>query len=193
MVDPATEVRVKEMYWLGPARRANVIVLNRGPLPAPAWTYDGTRTGNWTFVDFLPDQGDLRKLGVRSGIVNAALTTTITKFLPEVLDTLRVMRSDAGIKLKPIIWHGSPYQYRLRRDRCDHGADEMLTTHIEEYLTATGIEHEPWVLYYNTQGTIFFPNSRWMRFMKRVPSIHARIDLAVNSTSLGRCFPTARR
>ncbi|KAI9462619.1 hypothetical protein F5148DRAFT_1286396 [Russula earlei] len=40
LVDPRTGVRVVESRWVRQAaRKADVLVLNRGPLPAPAWSY----------------------------------------------------------------------------------------------------------------------------------------------------------
>lgn len=175
MVDPGSGVRVKEVFWLGPARRADLIVLNRGPIQAPAWTYDGSSVGNWSFVDSLPylpllatlrlvnrPRRDLRALS----IMNAAMTVTITKFIPEVLQTLQVLRSDTGVRLKPIIWHGS--LYRFRRSQCEYSRDDAeVGKRAEEYL-ATILERrseknvagnrqteDPWGLYHDTQGNLF--------------------------------------
>ncbi|KAJ7185155.1 hypothetical protein B0H12DRAFT_993584, partial [Mycena haematopus] len=36
VVDPATGIRLKNAYWLRQARRADIILMNRGPIPAPA-------------------------------------------------------------------------------------------------------------------------------------------------------------
>ncbi|KAJ6576859.1 hypothetical protein B0H10DRAFT_1963293 [Mycena sp. CBHHK59/15] len=35
VVDPATGVRLKNAYWLHTARKADIVVMNRGPIPAP--------------------------------------------------------------------------------------------------------------------------------------------------------------
>ncbi|KAF8547622.1 hypothetical protein OG21DRAFT_1386855, partial [Imleria badia] len=34
-VDPMTGIRLRETYWLAAARKANVVILGRGPLSAP--------------------------------------------------------------------------------------------------------------------------------------------------------------
>jgi hypothetical protein len=97
-------------------------------------------------------------------IMNAAMAVTRTKFLPEVLRTLHVLRSDAGIKLKPIVWHGS--SYRFRRRQCEDtiiGGNEDSGIRVEEYLAAilegenknaTDVRQldDPWGLYHDTQG-----------------------------------------
>ena len=173
MVDLENGVRVKEVYWLGPARRADIIVLNRGPIPAPAWTYDGSMAGNWTFIHSLPYVAPLATLGLNRqprkdlralSIMNAAMAISLTKFVPEVLKTLHVLRSDTGIKLKPIIWHGS--SYRFRRSQCENSTgDTEMGIRAEEYLAAI-LERgnqknaagdrrveDPWGLYHDTQGT----------------------------------------
>ncbi|KAJ7125023.1 hypothetical protein C8R44DRAFT_574305, partial [Mycena epipterygia] len=36
VVDPATGVRLKNGYWLYKARSTDIILMNRGPIPAPA-------------------------------------------------------------------------------------------------------------------------------------------------------------
>jgi len=176
-VDPGNDVRAKEMYWLGPARHADLIVLNRGPIAAPAWTYDGSTAGDWSFTDTLPyvphiasfisntmKLEDLRTLS----ILNAAMTVTLTKFLPEVLQTLYVLRSQSDIKSKPIVWHGS--LYRFRRDQCEDASvrvDATMGIRVEEYfatiLDGTSGEntagprqlHDPWGFYHDTQGMTF--------------------------------------
>jgi hypothetical protein len=175
MVDPGNGVRVKEVFWLGPARRADLIVLNRGPIPAPTWTYDGSSVGNWSFVDSLSYLPPLATLGLVKrprrdlralSIINAAMTVTITKFISEVLQTLHVLRSDTGVRLKPIIWHGS--LYRFRGSRCEDLRDDAeVGNRAEEYL-ATILERtseknvagdrqteDPWGLYHDTQGKFF--------------------------------------
>ncbi|KAG7449762.1 uncharacterized protein BT62DRAFT_928496 [Guyanagaster necrorhizus] len=52
-IGPLTGVRIHDTFWLCQARKADVILMNRGPIPAPAWTYDGTLRGNWSYIDCL--------------------------------------------------------------------------------------------------------------------------------------------
>ena len=183
-VDPWNGVRIKEAYWLGPARRADLIVLNRGPIPAPAWTYDGSALGNWTFVDCLPYLSSVAHLRLARkhredlrifSVINAAMTATLAKFVPEVLQTLYVLRSDDEIRIKPIIWHGSSYRFRV--DLCEHSrnVDDLGTaTSPEEYFThilertngknvaVDSRAEDLWGLYHDTQGVyilIFFSRS----------------------------------
>jgi hypothetical protein len=207
-VDHSNRVRVKEVYWLGSARRADLIVLNRGPIPAPAWTYDGSVTGNWSFVHCLPYLIPLASFVPRSkspddlktlSIMNAAMSVTISKFLPEVLRTLRVLRSDAGIKLKTIIWHGS--LYRFRRGQREDSTDGFATgARAEEYFSAIlekwsknhttggGNEEDFWNLYYDTQGTLFFsvlgpPNNWWIQCTCKNVSCKRCCHTGTSSTS----------
>lgn len=191
IVSPGTGVRVKETYWLGSARRADVVVLGRPPIPAPAWTYDGTRSGNWSFVDglaVLPAfQVSVSRPGTQSRLVrqldredearglrtmNAAMTATLDTFLSEVVRTLHVLRSDATIRAKTIIWHGSlSYSRGLRRCSTNipianksanknKNKEGRKKTRAERYLHAVLAGRidkdwdadDPWALYHDTQG-----------------------------------------
>jgi hypothetical protein len=178
-VDSWNGVRIKEAYWLGPARRADLIVLNRGPIPAPAWTYDGSVLGNWTFADRLPYLPSVAQLRLARkhredlrifSVINAAITATLAKFVPEVLQTLYVLRSDDGIRMKPIIWHGSSYRFRV--DLCEHSrnveegisAEEYFTRILErtneKHVAVDRREENLWGLYHDTQGTYVFLSSQ---------------------------------
>ncbi|KAF8170339.1 hypothetical protein K438DRAFT_1854479 [Mycena galopus ATCC 62051] len=134
VVDPATGIRVKNAYWLLKARKADIILMNRGPIPAPAWTFAGHKTlGNWTFVRELPRHlGEANSLAAE--IVNAAFDATVTRFIPEVLRSLSAIQKDPLIRQKTLAWHASwsfdSVDFRSMRKAKD-----------------------PWALYYNAQGT----------------------------------------
>ncbi|KIY66927.1 hypothetical protein CYLTODRAFT_21173 [Cylindrobasidium torrendii FP15055 ss-10] len=104
-IDAETGVRVRDMPWISKAKKSDIVILHRAPLPAPAFTHDGTKRGNWSFVDaferLVPDR-----------IVNAALHTTLNRFLPALNDTLTTLNAQAEFHKKDIfwIWHGGLYK-----------------------------------------------------------------------------------
>jgi hypothetical protein len=91
-------VRTKNAYWLHQARKADVVVLNRGPIPAPVETY----AGNWSFAD--------HGRTLRTRLMRAALHATTHRFIPEVLATLHTLQSDPLIGSRAtLVWHASWY------------------------------------------------------------------------------------
>ncbi|RDB24789.1 hypothetical protein Hypma_007951 [Hypsizygus marmoreus] len=153
VVDPETGVRVRNAYWLGHARKAHLIIMNRGPLPAPAWTYvNASFGGNWTFADnvylntstaYIKD-GD--SFAIR--IVNAALHATLTSFLPSTLHSLHVLEAHPIIRQKILIWHSSWY----RQAHCSgDGPSKSTAPSLLEDFTSPTILVDPWSLYYNAQ------------------------------------------
>ncbi|KAF8070419.1 hypothetical protein FPV67DRAFT_1019092 [Lyophyllum atratum] len=152
IVDPETGVRVKNAYWLAHAKRAHVVVMNRGPIPAPAWTYENSGLGgNWSFADrlylnrstaYVDDAA--HSLGVR--VVNAALHTTLTAFLPTTLPSLRAIESHPVIREKLLVWHGSWYM----QPRCSVRNRPRGAFVIKDPLNPM-FSVDPWTLYYNAQ------------------------------------------
>ncbi|KAJ7188583.1 hypothetical protein C8R46DRAFT_1055171, partial [Mycena filopes] len=134
VVDPATGVRLKNGFWLLHARKADVILFNRGPIPAPAWTFAGDNTqGNWSFAQELPRHlGEGNSLGTE--IINAAFHATVTRFIPDVLQTLQVIQKDPSIRRKTLAWHASWF----------------LEADFQKFLSTRRLE-DPWALYYNAQ------------------------------------------
>ncbi|KIK68977.1 hypothetical protein GYMLUDRAFT_80362 [Collybiopsis luxurians FD-317 M1] len=135
-VDRDTGVRQKDRYWLGQARKADIIILNRGPLPAPAWTYDGTRRGNWTSA---PGLRAVKSRTPSEMILNAALRVTVDRFLPEIVETMRILSSDKVTKAS-VLWHESWYIEPACVDP-NHGTKDVLDASLD-----------PWTLFYNAQG-----------------------------------------
>ncbi|TFK55251.1 hypothetical protein OE88DRAFT_1019556 [Heliocybe sulcata] len=154
-VDPQTGIRIRETWWKDKAGRADVIVLHRAPEPAPAWTYDGSGSGNWSLLDantLALDSGSgedmfrelLRGVPIKAEdprnekIVKAALIVTLTRYLPSVLQTLASLRSAKAIKEKLIFWHeGWLADARIAVRRTDGLKDLPI---------------DPWTLYHNVQG-----------------------------------------
>ncbi|KAJ6558453.1 hypothetical protein DFH09DRAFT_922632 [Mycena vulgaris] len=135
VVDPTTGIRLKNACWLPKARKADVILMNRGPIPAPAWTFAGHSVpGNWSFTSDLPHY-----LGPRGTmameIVNAAFHVTVTRFIPEVLQSLQTVQLDPLIRRKTFVWHASWFSGPV-------GFDIFHSTRKED---------DPWALYYNAQ------------------------------------------
>ncbi|KAJ7039133.1 hypothetical protein C8F04DRAFT_997212, partial [Mycena alexandri] len=134
VVDPLTGIRLKNAFWLLHARKADVILLNRGPIPAPAWTFAGHITrGNWTFARELPRHlGEGDSLGTE--IINAAFHATVTRFIPEVLESVRAIHKDSWIRHKTLAWHPSWF----------------FEADFQNFLSTRKVV-DPWALYYSAQ------------------------------------------
>ncbi|KAG7090987.1 hypothetical protein E1B28_010054 [Marasmius oreades] len=163
-VDPLTRVRMRDSYWLGQAKKSDVLILNRGPLPAPSQTYDGTRIGNWTFLRdavYSPEYTDKRwnnsgqpsflsalpnaKEDIKQRVVMAALHATLTRFLPSVLETFRILRHDRVIRNKALLWHGSWYS----QPSCLNPLEMGII--LPENALCGSVNNDYWLLYYNAQ------------------------------------------
>ncbi|KAJ3727054.1 hypothetical protein C8R42DRAFT_400304 [Lentinula raphanica] len=153
-VDSSTGVRQKERYWFGQARKADVIILNRGPIPAPQWTHDGTREGNWTFArkpnanarlrrEDVDDDDTTKELYVKR-ILDVALRATVDTFLPEVVETLKALSKEDRQHDRVVLWHGSWFI----ESACAQGTED--DTRMMNVLDS---RMDPWTLFYNAQGT----------------------------------------
>ena len=160
VIDPRTGVRSHNNYWLRRARKADITVLNRGPLPAPAWSYDSKhRSGNWSFVDDLWRNLNRSYLDTEiladsfeNRLINAALYATISCFLPSVIQSLRVIGKDPGIQRSLLVWHGSWF---LQPSCTKAGQPEGVSTSrgFWEINDANPLI-DSWSFYYNAQGGV---------------------------------------
>jgi hypothetical protein len=139
-IDPRTGVRVIDSRWAryASSSKASILVLNRAPLSAPAWSYNAS-AGDWTwlstlrhlekqhaeplselfFSDLLSRLDHHHPIATRSGsraqklLLSAALHSTISTFLPSLLSTLRKLSEHAGHRAilgkKPVLWYGCWY------------------------------------------------------------------------------------
>ncbi|KAK2464296.1 hypothetical protein APHAL10511_003753 [Amanita phalloides] len=166
IIDQRTGIRTKNAFWMNQARKTDLLILNRGPVPAPAWTYyfsQKTMAGNWTFVDDLCSNAstkyfDLDNLYPQRSyhrykrgicIINAALHATLSIFLPGIMETLTAIQKDAAIRTKNIVWHGTWY---LNPTCTSYGSPkgfsvepQLLPYDESMYMV------DPWTLYYNAQ------------------------------------------
>jgi hypothetical protein len=162
VVDRATGVRVRNNYWRGHAKEADVIILNRGPLPAPAWTYNDVDSGgNWSFAgDLYLDKSTIyfnESNTFATRVINAALHATLVSFLPSTIHSLSTLRENPIFRPKSLVWHGSWYLQPL----CP--VDYKLSEHnslLMRDLSYPFVPHasviDPWSLYYNAQGLTYF-------------------------------------
>jgi len=124
-VDPVTGVRLRETYWLAAARKANVVILGRGPLSAPGQTY----TGNWSFLRHVPDYVDKSRAAIAGeykdhddvpmyqmvlrsmDILNVAVHLTVSRFLPHIFQLLQsVLVEVRPSRRKQLIWPSNWYR-----------------------------------------------------------------------------------
>lgn len=158
VVDAFSGVRVRNSYWLGHAKRADVILLGRTPLPAPAWSYVNDGTGwDWVYDNhtyrnqswpYLEDN----QFGIR--IIKAALLHSLISFLPTTIRSLDLLQMTPNIQQKILVWHGSWYRY----GQCSEIRSSKTKLFVEDLLgpiARTPAFIDPWGLYYNAQGTSF--------------------------------------
>jgi hypothetical protein len=157
--DPLTGIRRQNGPWISRARWSDIIIVNRGPSPAPAWTYN-TPAGNWTFTEEIPCRPIYpRHHGVfdcrthqRDAIINAELHATLDSFLPSALEIFRKLRSNPATQEKLLIWHGSWYSSCV----C---SDPMGATYLYKAYDCEVMD-DLWSLYYNAQGLRLFLRER---------------------------------
>jgi hypothetical protein len=216
LVDPRTGVRVIDSRWVRQAAaKASVLVLNRSPLPAPAWSYTTSTAAssarNLTWLSTLralelahPEPLSHHFTGVLSRfdhdehehehghhrrgrharrpsagdsdaqqVVRAALHTTLSTFLPALLQTLRKLREHARhrpvLGKKPVLWYGSWFLPRScspdslsafasesdSRAGPDHHPRRRRRLLLARLLAEAEAMDDPWNAYYNAQGSCF--------------------------------------
>ncbi|KAI0027524.1 hypothetical protein K488DRAFT_90755 [Vararia minispora EC-137] len=169
-VDRRTGVRIVQDPWTAAVAKANVLVLSRAPLPAPAWSYNANEGVKWDWLEKIgqvergdPERGfevfteKLRCLPIAmptqvpqpERVLRAALHTTLAVFLPSVLGVLADIQRHVDFApifgKKTVIWHGSWFlPVHSIEGLYRNGGLELLA---EQLANA----EEPWSGYYNAQ------------------------------------------
>ena len=180
-IDPRTGVRVVDSRWVRHASsKADVLVLNRAPLSAPAWSYNASAR-DWTWLSALGHletqhaeqplselfAGLLFRLGhhdfatgsrAQRLLLSAALHSTLSTFLPSLLSTLVKLREHVGHRAilgkKPVLWYGSWYL----PVSCAPGSVSVFSSEndprrlLVRLLAEAEVRDNPWSAYYNAQG-----------------------------------------
>lgn len=139
-VDPRTGVRVHNSYWFKELWKTQLLILNKGPIPAPASTYDGG-TGNWSFIRQANEAGEEDNLSAR--IVKAAFDIIFQVYIPQLLHTLNVLE---GTKSNTVFF-GPWFQQSICTNSGLNAKFRTTKLFWEPYDQV-----DPWSLYYNTQG-----------------------------------------
>ncbi|TFY81158.1 hypothetical protein EWM64_g2850 [Hericium alpestre] len=181
-VDFRTGVRVSDTPWTRTASKTEAIVLNRGPVPVPAWSY-GLARDNLSWTDDLSELEEkypeplshlfaeqklrLSRLSSDTHLVDsmpqtillAAMHTTLSVFLPSVLATLNDLRAHRGylpvLERRPIVWHSSWYidPICFRNPTQLSQASTSPTDVLSYFLIRADEARDPRNAYYNSQGT----------------------------------------
>ena len=162
VIDSRTEVRSHNNYWLKQARKSNITIMNRGPLPAPASSYDSKHiSGNWSFIDDLWQNYSRSYFDIETvadsfenRLANAALYGTISQFLPSVIRSLRVIGRDPVIQNSLLVWHGSWFL----QPSCTKAGQPKGVSSFHGFWEANNGNSlvDPWSFYYNAQGASYF-------------------------------------
>ncbi|KAF9476356.1 hypothetical protein BDN70DRAFT_863343 [Pholiota conissans] len=154
-VDQGTGIRMENTYWLRRARKTDILVINRGPVPAPAMTYafEDHVTDKWAFAARLCKQTNYFSTSHcnanrESRLVNAALHATVTLFLPSVLQSLEVIEQDPDISKSYLIWHSSWF---IQPSCAIVGIPPSIPLLREMWSGNDPYLVDPWSFYYNSQ------------------------------------------
>ncbi|KAG2015802.1 hypothetical protein CC2G_009037 [Coprinopsis cinerea AmutBmut pab1-1] len=143
-VDPATGVRVHSYYWLRRARKAHIVILNRGPIPSPARSYSDLLSPRAMASFIIPSLGPH---SLEYSTFQVALETTLSKFLPSLLDTLEAIGQDAEIRTKMIIWQG----HWSLNTQCTNRDLPIHIPRVREFWSPRLINVDPWTFFHNAQ------------------------------------------
>ena len=187
-VDPLTNVReYSALDWFEKARRSDMIILSKSPVPAPAWSYLlSNRSNTHRFNVKIPRPGSpewnrvepYASLLIRQGIlrdssaVQAAWRATIVKWFPELIESLiHLGMEKAAMKGKQFVWLGSSFFTSCATEQERH----MNQTEISWIQACFGCDDR--CIYNNAQGVLpmieamaaVFYNNR-MQFTSRIYS-----------------------
>lgn len=143
-VDPSTNIRTHNHYWLQKAKNADIIVISRSPIPAPAWTYSQHSSDGsiWAPVYW-------NKPTAARQFFQIALDTVLQHFLPSLLLTLDFLASSNESGGKIIIWQGN---WPLNPSCTNTGLPPAIPR-IRQFWSPRIEAVDPWTFYYNAQGT----------------------------------------
>ncbi|KAF9460756.1 hypothetical protein BDZ94DRAFT_885328 [Collybia nuda] len=155
MVDIFSHVRVRNAYYLGHLKRADVILMGRAPLPAPAWSYANSGSGfNWAYRNHTYRNQSwpyLEGNSLTTHIIQAALHNTLVSFLPTTIHSLNNLQMTLGTRHKILVWHSSWYRY----PQCSSirsSKNELYVEDLSGPLPHIPVRRtDPWSLYHNTQ------------------------------------------
>jgi len=159
LVDLETGVQQLSQYWLRRARKADVIILSRTPIPAPVSTYTLGPSGNWTFASALCSQQkrfstNYCRLSLPYALAIAALDMTLRNFLPSVMETIGKLATDTLYQGSLHIWHGN----WIIQPSCAVERLSMDTQLLPDFWSCADLvdpcQIDPWAYLYNVQGTM---------------------------------------
>ncbi|KAH6914259.1 hypothetical protein BKA70DRAFT_1217842 [Coprinopsis sp. MPI-PUGE-AT-0042] len=131
VVDANTGVRIHNYFWLQKARKADIIVLSRAPIPSHARSYTNR---------------ELIEPNERMA-VQAALGAFLDLFLPAVLSTLEAISDDPDIVHKNLLWHG----HWSMNARCTNWGLPLSVPRLRQFWSPDLALVDPWTFHYNAQ------------------------------------------
>lgn len=132
VVDLYTGVRLHSYFWLQKARKADIIILSRAPIPSHARSYTNQE----------PVKPNERKAALR------ALETFLDLFLPVVLSTLEAISDDPEIIEKNLLWHG----HWTMDARCANWGLPLSVPRLRQFWSPDLAMVDPWTFHYNSQS-----------------------------------------
>ncbi|KAJ3550932.1 hypothetical protein NMY22_g110 [Coprinellus aureogranulatus] len=153
VMDPRTNVRMRNYYWLRKARKANVLVLSQAPIPAPPETYTQyfkREQNSMTYFSVLP--GRWQPVQFQEELVALALNTTMNVFLPSLRDAIHAIRTDNEIRNTLKIWHG----HWPLDPNCTNSGLPSGVPRWHNFGPRIAMPFDPWTFYYNLQGGTTF-------------------------------------
>lgn len=177
----STSIRENESFWRFWVMGSDIIVLSKGPVPAPAWSWKGSSLGTSDMSGFalrpvrdhvfshefdnftMPSGRTLTNSRLPSNvheytaadITEAATRATIEVWLPATLRTLSTLRNDPDgtLRKKVIVWRGEWFA----QSRCNQPSTrrrKRLGSVLGLRVRAKSVYvADPWLAFHNLQGT----------------------------------------
>lgn len=162
VMDPRTNIRMRNYYWLRKAQKANILVLSHAPVPAPPATYAQFFEGKHATTGSIWSNPWKSHL-LQAELVSLAFNATISVFLPSLRAALTTMQNDNQIRSTLKIWHG---HWALDPECTNLGLPQHVPR-LGQFWTADRHHVDPWTFYFNLQGTEY----AWFEHRKLITSI----------------------